>query len=533
MASKPFKKKTTVWMLDGKRVTPQIPGAAKSHILSTKWYGTVNGKHVPLCRDKQAAERMLRKLEADAGLDRVGLGDPFAKHRGQLLIQHLADFEAHLRSKGNSEEHVKLTVGRVRALFDGCGFLKLSDINDASTTDWLTRLTKSSQSRTTLPTSQSEFTPSEVAELLGISGAGLRAAIKRHGLKATGIGKARRIARSTVETLIQKADRGRSPTTLNHYIRAIRGFFRWMVRAKRIASNPLDTIGLVNAQTDIRHARRELSESELKALLTNTRTSSKSFRGLNGEDRYHLYLMAITTGFRARALANLTPSDFNLDSASPMVTLAARFNKSKKSKIQPLPTETATALKSYLSVKAKTETIWGGTWARDHRGAEMLRIDLEATGIPYVTHGSDGPEYADFHSLRHSFLTLGGRSGIDLRTLQELAGHSKPELTARYSHRRLDDLTAAVEKMPNLLSGDKSEDGSDSVCTLFARTEFPEGHSESQSDNEAMLGKGSIEMTKPPENQGFKASESPVVSVSQERGRRDSNPQPPDRQACL
>jgi hypothetical protein len=47
-----------------------------------------------------------------------------------------------------------------------------------------------------------------------------------------------------------------------------------------------------------------------------------------------------------------------------------------------------------------------------------------------------GPEYADFHALRHSYLTLCGRSGIDLRTLQELFGHSTLVLTAHYSHRR-------------------------------------------------------------------------------------------------
>ena len=73
-------------------------------------------------------------------------------------------------------------------------------------------------------------------------------------------------------------------------------------------------------------------------------------------------------------------------------------------------------------------------------------------------------------------LTLGGRSGIDLRTLQELAGHSKPELTARYSHRRLYDLAGAVEKMPNILATEKPETeqlratGTDPVCTQFART---------------------------------------------------------------
>jgi hypothetical protein len=35
--------------------------------------------------------------------------------------------------------------------------------------------------------------------------------------------------------------------------------------------------------------------------------------------------------------------------------------------------------------------------------------------------------------------------------LQELAGHSSPNLTARYSHRRLYDLAGAVDKLPNFL----------------------------------------------------------------------------------
>src|SRR5436853_6763723 len=68
----------------------------------------------------------------------------------------------------------------------------------------------------------------------------------------------------------------------------------------------------------------------------------------------------------------------------------------------------------------------------------------------------DGPLFADFHALRHTYLTLGGRAGIDLRTLQELAGHSTPTLTARYSHRRLYDLAGAIEKLPRFLPGAES-----------------------------------------------------------------------------
>ncbi len=118
----------------------------------------------------------------------------------------------------------------------------------------------------------------------------------------------------------------------------------------------------------------------------------------------------------------------------------------------------ATALRDYLEGKKPANAlVSGGTWASGYLAAEMLRIDLEAASIPYSTEGPDGPEYADFHSLRHSFLTLGGRSGIDLRTLQELAGHSNPALTARYSHRRLHDLTGAVGKLPNLVPTNREQ----------------------------------------------------------------------------
>ena len=243
--------------------------------------------------------------------------------------------------------------------------------------------------------------------------------------------------------------RGCGPTTINHYVRAARGFFRWLVKAKRLGSNPLEYLTLLNTTTDVRRARRELTVEELRLLFAISRASNTTFRGLTGEDRYALYLAAAGTGFRANSLANLTPAVFDFNALT--VTLSARFAKNRKTKVQPLPADVADALRDYLDGKPANTPIWGGRWASDHKGAEMLRIDLKAAGIAYAVEGPDGPEYADFHSLRHSYLTLGGRSGIDLRTLQELAGHWKPELTARYCHRRLYDLSGAVGKLPNLV----------------------------------------------------------------------------------
>jgi len=237
---------------------------------------------------------------------------------------------------------------------------------------------------------------------------------------------------------------------------------------------------------DRRHDRRELEVEELRRVLDAARTSAQVFRGLTGPDRYHLYATACGTGFRASALASLTPESFELDADVPVVTLPARHAKNRRTKVQPLPADLVELLRVYLADKPAGRPIWGGTWARDRKGAEMLRIDLEVAGVPYAVEGPDGPLFADFHSLRHTYLTLGGRAGIDLRTLQELAGHSTPTLTARYSHRRLHDLAGAVEKLPSMLpTGPTAEaakaTGTDgkaelstsqvsSVCTGFVQT---------------------------------------------------------------
>lgn len=161
------------------------------------------------------------------------------------------------------------------------------------------------------------------------------------------------------------------------------------------------------------------------------RDSIRSFRGLTGWARYLLYLTAERTGFRARAKANLTPADFDLGALGLIVTLPARLNKSRRLMVQPIPANAAATLSGILAAKPANQPDWDGTWASGCSAAEMIRRDLETAGIPHAVEGPDGPEHADFHSLRHSFLTLDGRCGIDLRKLQELAGHSTPTLTSR------------------------------------------------------------------------------------------------------
>jgi excisionase family DNA binding protein len=483
---------------------------------SKNWYGKFTDASgrvhcVPLCPDKAASEQMLSKLIADAAMGKLGLVDPFAEHRRRPLTEHLADYRKILEAKGDTPGHIELTVSRVQALLDGVGAAVVDDLDIARVSEWLTAKRRPRDVSTDLPPGKTEFTPREVAALLGISGAAVRKAVKHRRLPATGHGKKRRYPRATVAALLDRTTQGAAPETVNHYVRAIRSFLRWMVKVGRIPANPLATLELLNAKEEVRHGRRALTADELIRLLGVTRDSRRSFRGLSGEDRFHLYATACGTGYRARGLASLTRESFALDERLPVVTIAVRRNKSRKPKVQPLPLDVAELLRGYLKGRTPGQPLWGGTWAEDHRGAEMLRGDLEAAGIPYVVAGPDGPLHADFHSLRHSYLTLGGQAGIDLRTLQVLAGHSTPVLTTRYDHRELAVLAAAVEKLPRFLPKRpepeetqlKAADIDDpAACTRLARTPDVSGQDPSSPVSGQCTAGATHETTQPPVLQG-------------------------------
>lgn len=269
---------------------------------------------------------MLRKLLGDAELARHGLADPFKEHRKRPLADHLTDYATALKGKGDSLGHVNLTVSRIGSMLNGVGAVLLADLHANRAADYLTSRRADEQSAE-LPKGKEWFTLSEMAALLDVKPGLASKAVQRNGRPADGAGKARRFPRATVQTLADRLARGTSPETFNHHVRALRSFGRWLVRARRWGVNPFETLILLNTSTDRRHDRRELDADELRRLLAVALASNKTFRGLAGRDRWALYLTACGTEFRA--LAGLTPGDFDLSADFPAVELPARLSKNK------------------------------------------------------------------------------------------------------------------------------------------------------------------------------------------------------------
>jgi excisionase family DNA binding protein len=197
----------------------------------------LNGKPVKLCTNKAAAEVMLADLVKKTENREAGIGDRFEEHSKRPLTEHLADYGAALTAEGDTAAHVALTTGRVRDLLAGCRFVFFADVDADRACKWLAALLRPA-GEVALPAGQDTFKPAEVAKLLKVSGAAVRAALNRHKLPAVGHGKARRFPRRTVLALLERAAQGRSPETVNHYTRAARGFFRCLVRAKRAGRTP-------------------------------------------------------------------------------------------------------------------------------------------------------------------------------------------------------------------------------------------------------------------------------------------------------
>ena len=406
MASLVRQRKTYFVNAAGRRVPPNTPGATKVTKESAKWYGQgvpgwPKGKRVPLATNRRVAEKMLADLVSDAERGRVGI--PTADLSRARLLDLIPEFEAAMglglasknraATKKPSPAQVTLNSGRVQELLAGCRFVTAADLNDAA--------------------------PAALARYL-----------------------AGRLA-------LPRRDGGLSAQTAEFYRKAAKRFAWWLAVRKKapVRADLFDDVAGFDPKHRRVHARRTCSPADLAALLDATRNAAGDYRGLLGEDRYFVYLVAFASGFRAGELAVLAPTNFALDHDPPLVVLGAHQTKNGKAARQPLPPAVAAQLRAYLSGRPAELPIWAGTWAE--KPVKMLRADLKRAGVAYKVDTPDGPRYLDFHALRHSFVSALAAAGVGPKELQTLARHSDAQTTLNvYTHVGAGALGEAVARLP-------------------------------------------------------------------------------------
>lgn len=330
----------------------------------------------------------------------IGLVDSERVAVKMPLTKHLDDYATALRAKGNSEKYVNLARARIDRVFAGCGFRYWGDIS-----------------------------ASKIMAFLG----DLRKPVKESDKETQGI----------------------SAASFNYYLGSTKSFCRWMVKDRRATASPISHLDILNVRTDRRHDRRALTEQELRRLLDSARDGEELFGRdregiiawrMTGGDRAMLYRLAVETGLRVGELRSLTPSSFDLDAEVPTVTVLAAYSKHRRDDTLPLLGSTAAQLREYMTEMPFDQRVFS---LPPREGlAEMLRVDLAAADIPYR---NDANQVADFHALRHTFITNLATGGVHPKTAQVLARHSTITLTMdRYSHLDRGADAAALEALPDL-----------------------------------------------------------------------------------
>lgn len=234
--------------------------------------------------------------------------------------------------------------------------------------------------------------------------------------------------------MTQLKEKGLAAATIARKLAAIKAFYRFMTAEGYMDANPAE---VVEAGTKGIKLPRVLSEDEVVRLLNQPDiTTAEGFR-----DRTMLEVL-YATGMRVSELINLTLERVDLN-----MKYIIAFGKGSKERIVPLGSVAAEFLQHYLE-KVRPKLTHAGRNTNivflAFGGHELTRQRFWQIIRAYGRKANINKALTP-HILRHSFATHLLDNGADLRSVQELLGHSDISTTQIYTHltnKRLRDIYA-------------------------------------------------------------------------------------------
>ena len=218
------------------------------------------------------------------------------------------------------------------------------------------------------------------------------------------------------------SERGASKATVARKLASVRSFYRHLLDRGEIEASPAD---LVATPKRDQYLPRVLKADEVEALLDSIPASTP----LELRDKA-IFELAYATGLRAEELTTLDTDDADFDAEELRV-----HGKGGKERIVPAGEQAWRALDAYLQRGRPL-------LARKNAGESAIFLSKSGRrlGTPDLrrrlrnwTRRAGTPPGATPHTLRHSFATHLLEGGADLRTIQELLGHSTISTTQTYT----------------------------------------------------------------------------------------------------
>jgi integrase/recombinase XerC len=146
-----------------------------------------------------------------------------------------------------------------------------------------------------------------------------------------------------------------------------------------------------------------------------------------------------SSGLRVAELTTLDIGD--IDKKEALVRVKG---KGKKERIVPIGSKAMEAIQNYLperiSLKKRSSALF-----LNNRGGRLTQRSVRRILLQYSRMVNLKGDLSP-HMLRHTFATHLLLGGADLRTIQELLGHSSLSTTQKYTHLDIDHLTDVYDK---------------------------------------------------------------------------------------
>lgn len=213
---------------------------------------------------------------------------------------------------------------------------------------------------------------------------------------------------------------GCAPTTSARKLAALRALFRGQRERGRLAQNPAD---LLSAPKRGSYLPKVLKASEVASLLDRIPAASP----LQLRDRA-LFELAYACGLRAEEIVTLRTTDVDYDSEQLRIE-----GKGSKTRFVPVGEPAMNALRGYLE-RARPALVSEPNDALflSKTGRPLHTSDVRRRLRGWSTRSGIAGEVSP-HALRHSFATHLLDGGADLRSIQELLGHSSISTTQVYT----------------------------------------------------------------------------------------------------
>ena len=244
-----------------------------------------------------------------------------------------------------------------------------------------------------------------------------------------------------------------SPRTVRDvYKAAISSIFNWAVGKGLVQTNPASGISIkVKKSTSVRS--KEASDREAILLVTEClKLESPRPQTIEAAKRW-CPLLCLYSGARIGEVTQLRLEDFKLDGNVQYMTITPDAGTVKDRQFRNVPLHPRLfelGLRNFLSTASSGPLFYDPKAARRTKGAKTPRSEIVAGNVERwvrQTSITDPALKKPMHSLRHRFVSLARKAGIDTQYSAAITGHSQ---TGQHSQYGSFDLVTLMREMTRL-----------------------------------------------------------------------------------